>query len=148
MQNIHDLTNTADAANIAHAGLSNLANITSFEVSSYLPVFMFMVIGILVGIVPMLLGWLVSRKQPNAAKNAPYECGFSEFEDARIQFDIRYYLIAILFIIFDLEAAFLFPWGAALKDIGWTGFIAMLVFLAEFLLGFFYAWRKGAFDWE
>ncbi len=119
-----------------------------FSIAEYLPVLMFLCIGVMIGIVPMTLGKILSRHQPNAIKNAPYECGFEEFEDARIQFDIRYYLIAILFIIFDLEAAFLLPWGVSLKDISWAGYLSMFVFVAEFLLGFIYAWRKGAFDWE
>ena len=119
-----------------------------FQLQEYLPIIMFIMVGIAVGIVPMALGKLLGRNNPYSSKNAAYECGFEEFEDARMQFDVRYYLIAILFILFDLETAFLFPWGASLQDIGWTGYFAMLVFLAEFLLGFIYVWRKGALNWE
>jgi NADH-quinone oxidoreductase subunit A len=128
--------------------LNTASTLLNFDLMSYLPVFIFMIMGVIIGVAPMAIGRLLSRKMPSEAKNAPYECGFSEFEDARIQFDIRYYLLAILFIIFDLEAAFLFPWGASLDQIGWFGYFAMIIFLLEFFLGFFYAWRKGAFDWE
>jgi NADH-quinone oxidoreductase subunit A len=83
-----------------------------------------------------------------AEKGSPYECGFEAFEDARMQFDVRYYLVAILFIIFDLEIAFLFPWAVALEDIGVTGFVAMMVFLGVLVIGFVYEWKKGALEWE
>jgi NADH-quinone oxidoreductase subunit A len=119
-----------------------------FELHSYLPVIMFIFVGIAIGVVPMALGKVLGRNNADAAKNSAYECGFDEFEDARMQFDIRYYLIAILFILFDLEAAFLFPWGASLNEIGSLGYFSMLVFLLEFLLGFVYVWRKGALNWE
>jgi NADH-quinone oxidoreductase subunit A len=119
-----------------------------FEIQEYIPVALFIIVGILVGILPMSLGKILGKSNPYESKNAAYECGFEEFEDAHMQFDVRYYLIAILFILFDLETAFLFPWGAALSDIGWGGYIAMLIFLAEFLLGFIYVWRKGALNWE
>jgi len=119
-----------------------------FEIQEYLPVFLFILLGIGIGIVPMALGKLLGRSNPYGEKISAYECGFEEFEDARMQFDVRYYLIAILFILFDLETAFLFPWGASLTEIGLAGYLAMLVFLAEFLLGFIYVWRKGALNWE
>ncbi len=118
------------------------------NLAAYFPVFLFLLIGAGVGIALMFLGKLLGPNKPNSAKNAPYECGFDVFEDARMKFDVRYYLVAILFIIFDLETAFLFPWGVALKDIGWPGFIAMMLFLVEFLLGFAYIWRRGGLDWE
>ncbi|MCK7495423.1 MAG: NADH-quinone oxidoreductase subunit A [Comamonadaceae bacterium] len=88
------------------------------------------------------------RNRPDAEKNCPYECGFEAFEDARMKFDVRYYLVAILFILFDLEIAFLFPWAVALRDIGASGFWAMMVFLAILVVGFVYEWKKGALDWE
>ncbi len=119
-----------------------------FELQEYSPILMFIILGVLIGLAPMAIGKLLSKSAPDAQKNSTYECGFEEFEDARMQFDVRYYLIAILFILFDLETAFLFPWGAALPEIGWAGYIAMLVFLGEFLLGFIYVWRKGALRWE
>ena len=118
------------------------------NLDQYLPVLLFIFVGIAVGVVPLVLGYILGPNRPDAAKNSPYECGFEAFEDARMKFDVRYYLIAILFILFDLETAFLFPWGVALKDIGWPGFIAMGVFLLEFIVGFVYIWKKGALDWE
>ncbi len=118
------------------------------NLSAYFPVFLFLVIGVGVGLALMSLGKLLGPNKPDSEKDSPYECGFPAFEDARMKFDVRYYLIAILFIIFDLETAFLFPWGVALKDIGWPGFAAMMVFVLEFVLGFAYIWKKGGFDWE
>ena len=115
---------------------------------NYFPVLMFVIIGIMVGIVPILLGKLISPNRPDPEKNSPYECGFEAFEDARMKFDVRYYLVAILFILFDLEIAFLFPWGIALREIGMFGFGAMLVFLAILVVGFIYEWKKGALEWE
>jgi NADH-quinone oxidoreductase subunit A len=102
----------------------------------------------LVGVAPQLIGALLGPHKPDAAKNSPYECGFEAFEDARMKFDVRYYLVAILFILFDLETAFLFPWGVALRDIGWEGYASMVVFLFVFIVGFVYIWKKGALDWE
>jgi NADH-quinone oxidoreductase subunit A len=119
---------------------------------NYFPVLMFILVGILVGVVPLLLGGGVSRlvgvHRPDAEKLSPYECGFEAFEDARMKFDVRYYLVAILFILFDLEIAFLFPWAVVLQEIGFFGFMAMLVFLAILVVGFVYEWMKGALDWE
>ena len=120
--------------------------------SNYLPILIFLVVA--TGLATLLLvlgsglGRLSARERNDPAKLSPYECGFEAFEDARMKFDVRYYLVAILFIIFDLETAFLFPWGVALRDIGWPGFLSMMVFLLEFLLGFAYIWRKGGLDWE
>ena len=118
------------------------------NLDQYLPVLLFILIGIAVGIVPLVLGYILGPNRPDPAKNSPYECGFEAFEDARMKFDVRYYLVAILFILFDLETAFLFPWGIALRDIGWEGYIAMAIFLLEFIVGFAYIWKKGALDWE
>ena len=92
--------------------------------------------------------FLVARQRPNTEKLSPYECGFDPFDDARIRFDVRYYLVAILFIIFDLEVAFLFPWAVSLGDIGMFGFWSMIVFLAVLTIGFIYEWKKGALEWE
>ena len=105
-------------------------------------------VGLAVGVAPMVLGKLVSPNRPDSEKNSPYECGFEAFEDARMKFDVRYYLVAILFILFDLEIAFLFPWAVVLKEIGLFGFLAMLVFLAILVVGFVYEWMKGALEWE
>jgi NADH-quinone oxidoreductase subunit A len=117
-------------------------------VEQYLPVLLFIVIGIAVSVAPMVLGRLLGPSRPDSAKNSPYECGFEAFEDARMKFDVRYYLVAILFILFDLEIAFLFPWAVALKKIGAVGFWAMMIFLSILVVGFIYEWKKGALDWE
>ena len=117
-------------------------------VQNYLPVLLFILLGLSVGVVPPLLGKLLAPSRPNPEKNSPYECGFEAFEDARMRFDVRYYLVAILFILFDLEIAFLFPWAVVLKDIGLPGFVAMMVFLAILVVGFIYEWVKGALEWE
>ena len=115
---------------------------------NYLPILIFIAIGIAVGIIPVVLGFLLGPNRPDAQKNSPYECGFEAFEDARMRFDVRYYLVAILFILFDLEIAFLFPWAVVLDSIGMFGFLAMLLFLAILVVGFIYEWKKGALEWE
>jgi NADH-quinone oxidoreductase subunit A len=109
---------------------------------------LFILVGLAVGVGPLVLGKLVSPNKPDSEKNSPYECGFEAFEDARMKFDVRYYLVAILFILFDLEIAFLFPWAVVLQEIGLSGFIAMLVFLAVLVIGFIYEWKKGALEWD
>ncbi|RYF75617.1 MAG: NADH-quinone oxidoreductase subunit A [Comamonadaceae bacterium] len=118
------------------------------NLASYLPVLLFILVGIAVGIAPQVLGYVLGPNRPDAAKNSPYECGFEAFENARMQFDVRYYLVAILFILFDLEIAFLFPWAVALKEVGPAGFWAVVIFLAILVVGFAYEWKKGALDWE
>jgi NADH-quinone oxidoreductase subunit A len=122
------------------------------NLDQYLPVLLFIVVGVAVGVIPQVLGWVLSGaagyNKPDAAKNSPYECGFEAFEDARMKFDVRYYLVAILFILFDLEIAFLFPWAVALREIGPVGFWSMMVFLSILVVGFVYEWKKGALDWE
>ena len=115
---------------------------------NYLPILLFIIIGCFLGTAPLLIGRFVSVKKPDSEKNSPYECGFEAFGDARLPFDVRYYLVAILFIIFDLETAFLFPWAVSLRDIGWFGLTAMGVFLFLLVLGFVYEWKKGALEWE
>jgi NADH-quinone oxidoreductase subunit A len=115
---------------------------------SYLPVLVFIAVGIFVGVAPIALGWVVAPNRPDPQKNSPYECGFEAFEDARIQFDVRYYLVAILFIIFDLEIAFLFPWAVVFQTLGWSAIAAMGIFLALLTVGFIYEWKKGALEWE
>jgi NADH-quinone oxidoreductase subunit A len=119
---------------------------------NYFPILLFIFVAIAVGAAPMLLGWvastLVGVNRPDSEKLSPYECGFEAFEDARMKFDVRYYLVAILFILFDLEIAFLFPWAVVLGEIGLFGFIAMMVFLGILVVGFIYEWMKGALEWE
>ena len=114
----------------------------------YLPVILFIMVGAAVGVAPQVLGFVLGPRKPDPAKNSPYECGFEAFEDARMKFDVRYYLVAILFILFDLEIAFLFPWAVALREIGPLGFWAMMIFLAVLVVGFAYEWKKGALDRE
>ena len=114
----------------------------------YLPILIFLVIAIAVGIAAVLLSWIAGPSSPDPEKLSPYECGFEPFEDARVRFDVRYYLVAILFIIFDLEVAFLFPWAVSLGDIGTFGFWSMVVFLGVLTVGFAYEWMKGALEWE
>ena len=115
---------------------------------NYLPIIIFISVAALLGVLMLLLGFLFGRGQKSKAKLSPYECGFDEFEDARIPFDVRYYLVAILFIIFDLEIAFLFPWAISLGQIGLFGYISMMIFLFILTVGFIYEWKKGALDWE
>ena len=114
----------------------------------YLPILLFILVGLTVGVVLLSVGSVLSPNRPDPAKLSPYECGFEAFEDARMKFDVRYYLVAILFILFDLEIAFLFPWAVVLPEIGFFGFAAMMVFLAILVVGFVYEWKKGALDWE
>ena len=120
--------------------------------TQYLPILLFLGVALVLSsafvFLPMLVSRLTGAHNPTAEKLSEYECGFPAFEDSRAQFDVRFYLIAILFIVFDLEAAFLFPWAVSLDSTGWTGWIAMMVFLAELGLGLAYAWKKGALEWE
>jgi NADH-quinone oxidoreductase subunit A len=119
---------------------------------SYLPILMFLAIGCAVGVGAIVTSGALARisgaQNPDSEKLSPYECGFEAFEDARMKFDVRYYLVAILFILFDLEIAFLFPWAVALREIGPAGFWAMMIFLLILVVGFAYEWKKGALDWE
>jgi NADH-quinone oxidoreductase subunit A len=116
--------------------------------AEYFPILLFILVGVAFGVAPMVLGKLLAPSRPDPEKLSPYECGFEPFEDARMKFDVRYYLVAILFILFDLEIAFLFPWAAVINDIGFAGFISMMVFLAILTVGFIYEWMKGALEWE
>ena len=115
---------------------------------NYFPILLFILVGLGFGVVPMLAGWLLGPSRPDAEKLSPYECGFEAFEDARMKFDVRYYLVAILFIIFDLEIAFLFPWAVVLDQLGWAAIASMSVFLGLLVVGFIYEWKKGALEWE
>jgi len=114
----------------------------------YLPVLIFIGVGIFFGIVPMMMGAIMGPRRPDKEKLSQYECGFNAFEDTHMPFDVRFYLVAILFIIFDLETAFLFPWAVVLHHIGWFGFLAMMAFLSILVVGFIYEWKKGALEWE
>lgn len=115
---------------------------------NYLPILIFMCVTLFMGSVFIILGKLLGPSRPDAEKNSPYECGFEAFEDSRMKFDVRYYLVAILFIIFDLEIAFLFPWAVVLDQIDTFGLLAMAIFLAVLVIGFIYEWKKGALEWE
>jgi NADH-quinone oxidoreductase subunit A len=114
----------------------------------YFPILLFILFGLAVGAVLLTVGNALSPNRPDPEKLSPYECGFEAFEDARMKFDVRYYLVAILFILFDLEIAFLFPWAVVLPEIGFFGFVAMMIFLAVLVVGFIYEWKKGALEWE
>jgi NADH-quinone oxidoreductase subunit A len=120
--------------------------------AGYLPILLFLAIALVISCVfvfaPMVAQRFTGAYKPSAEKLAEYECGFPAFEDSRSQYDVRFYLVAILFIVFDLEAAFLYPWAVSLQHTGWVGWTAMMVFLAELALGLAYAWKKGALEWE
>ncbi|MAM34292.1 MAG: NADH-quinone oxidoreductase subunit A [Micavibrio sp.] len=116
--------------------------------SEYFPILVFLLVAGGMSLVMVLLSLFAAKQKPDAEKNAAYECGFDAFDDARSRFDVRYYLVAILFIIFDLEIAFLFPWAVSLGKIGLFGFWSMVVFLGVLTIGFIYEWKKGALDWE
>lgn len=122
------------------------------DLSQYLPILLFLAVAlVLSGLFvfgPMALSGVTGTHKPSAEKLAEYECGFPAFEDSRSQFDVRFYLVAILFIIFDLEAAFLFPWAVSLDTTGWAGWTGMMIFLGELALGLAYAWKVGALEWE
>ena len=116
--------------------------------AEYLPTLLFLIVATGIGVALIVIGNVLGPKRPTAEKLSPYECGFPAFEDSRMRFDVRYYLVAILFIIFDLEIAFLFPWAVSLDRIGVYGLVAMGIFLAVLVVGFIYEWRKGALEWD
>ena len=128
--------------------LGSRENVMNSFYLEYLPIAVFIIIAFGLSILFAFSSWLVSKQNPDAEKLSPYDCGFEPFEDARVKFDVRFYLIAILFIIFDLEIAFLFPWSVALSAIGLYGFFSMLVFLFLLTIGFIYEWKKGALEWD
>ena len=115
---------------------------------NYLPILIFIGVAMFIGGAMMLMGRMLAPHHPDSEKLSPYECGFEAFEDSRMKFDVRYYRVAILFIIFDLEIAFLFPWAVALQEIGMFGFLSMMLFLGILVIGFIYEWNKGALEWE
>ena len=114
----------------------------------YLPLAVFIGVALVIGLALMVAPFLVAVRNPDPEKVSAYECGFDAFDDARMKFDVRFYLVSLLFIIFDLEVAFLFPWAVAFKEIGAVGFWAMMIFLAILTVGFIYEWRKGALEWD
>lgn len=120
--------------------------------AGYLPILLFLAVALALSasfvVLPMIVSRFTGSANPYPDKVAEYECGFPAFEDSRSQFDVRFYLVAILFIIFDIEAAYLFPWAVSLEEIGWVGWASMMIFLVELGLGFAYAWKKGALEWE
>jgi NADH-quinone oxidoreductase subunit A len=116
--------------------------------ASYLPIIIFIAVAAVIGIALMVAPFIIAYRAPDAEKLSAYECGFNAFDDARMKFDVRYYLVSILFIIFDLEVAFLFPWAVSFGKIGWFGFWSMMVFLGVLTIGFIYEWRKGALEWD
>ena len=118
------------------------------NLDQYLPILLFILVGVGVGIIPQVLGYILGPNRPDSEKNSPYECGFETFGDSRMKFDVRSYLIAILFILFDLEIAFLFPWAIANGAVGMVGFVTAMIFLTILTVGFIYEWKKGALDWE
>ena len=116
--------------------------------AEYFPILLFILVGLAVGVMPVMLGKMLGPSRPDPEKLSPYECGFEAFEDARMKFDVRYYLVAILFILFDLEIAFLLPWAVVINEIGLAGFFSMMLFLGILVVGFIYEWMKGALEWE
>ncbi len=116
--------------------------------SDYLPIVIFVGLAAVIGLALLVAPFLVAYKKPDPEKVSAYECGFDAFDDARMKFDVRFYLVSILFIIFDLEVAFLFPWAVAFKDVGWFGFWSMMLFLGVLTIGFIYEWKKGALEWD
>ena len=118
------------------------------NLENYFPVLLFLLVALFFGVFSLFLGRILAPHRPDAEKNSPYECGIAPFDDARMKFDVRFYLIAILFILFDLETAFLFPWASAMKDLGWEAFVAIMIFLAELVAGVWSIWTKGALTWE
>ncbi|MCF6257427.1 MAG: NADH-quinone oxidoreductase subunit A [Gammaproteobacteria bacterium] len=115
---------------------------------NYVPILVFLLLGLIFGIAPIAMAYMLGPQRPDDAKLSPYECGFEAFEDSRMKFDVRFYLVAILFIIFDLEIAFMFPWAVVLEELGVYGFWVMFVFLAILVVGFAYEWKKGAMEWD
>ena len=116
--------------------------------ASYLPLIIFIAVAAGIGLALMIAPFIIAYRRPDPEKLSAYECGFNAFDDARMKFDIRFYLVSILFIIFDLEVAFLFPWAVSLKEMGWFGFWSMMVFLGVLTIGFIYEWKKGALEWN
>jgi NADH-quinone oxidoreductase subunit A len=120
----------------------------AYLANEYIPIFIFILIALVMGVMPLMMTTILAEQKPDAEKLSAYECGFEAFEDSRMQFDVRFYLIAILFVVFDLESAFMIPWAIVLNKIGLFGFVEMVLFLLILLVGYIYAWKKGALQWE
>jgi NADH-quinone oxidoreductase subunit A len=120
----------------------------AYLANEYIPIFIFILIALVMGVMPLMITTILAEQKPDAEKLSAYECGFEAFEDSRMQFDVRFYLIAILFVVFDLESAFMIPWAIVLNKIGLFGFVEMVLFLLILLAGYIYAWKKGALQWE
>jgi NADH-quinone oxidoreductase subunit A len=133
---------------LASPRMNQTAQMLNPLLAHYLPLVVFLGVALLIGAALMIAPFLVAVRNPDPEKVSAYECGFAAFDDARMKFDIRFYLVAILFIIFDLEVAFLFPWAVAFKEAGLYGFWAMMIFLGVLTIGFIYEWRKGALEWD
>ena len=116
--------------------------------AEYFPILVFLAVALGLGVVLLTLGGILGPREADSEKDSPYECGFEAFEDTRSRFDVRYYLVAILFIIFDLEIAFFMPWALVLDELGTFGLVAMIIFVLELIVGFFFVWKKGALEWE
>jgi NADH-quinone oxidoreductase subunit A len=132
---------------LAHASLAQ-ASLATTVLADYLPLVVFLGVALFIGLALLVAPFLVAYKNPDPEKLSAYECGFNAFDDARMKFDARFYLVAILFIIFDLEVAFLFPWAVTFGDLGWFGYSSMMIFLGVLTIGFIYEWKKGALEWD
>jgi NADH-quinone oxidoreductase subunit A len=137
------------ASQAAHEGAAAVSRSAMNELLlDYLPLAIFIAVALVIGVVLLVVPFIVAYQQPDPEKLSAYECGFNAFDDARMKFDVRFYLVAILFIIFDLEVTFLFPWAVAFKQVGAYGFWAMMLFLGVLTIGFIYEWKKGALEWD
>ena len=134
----------ADSRSMLQATSSNLSNF----LLDYLPIVILLGVGLVMALVFLAVAKILAPSSPDAEKVSTYECGFNAFDDSRMKFDVRFYLVAILFIIFDLEVVFLFPWATNLENLGFYGWAVVMIFLAELVIGLVYAWKKGALDWE
>jgi len=139
-----DLEEKAGASTVAGTGM----NVMTELLGAYVPIAIFIGLALVIGLALLIAPFAIAYKNPDPEKLSAYECGFNAFDDARMKFDVRFYLVSILFIIFDLEVAFLFPWAVSFGDIGWMGFWSMMAFLGVLTIGFVYEWKKGALEWE
>jgi len=136
------------AVSMLYSGFAAIGWTMNELLSSYLPIVIFIAVALVIGLALVVAPFLIAYKNPDPEKLSAYECGFNAFDDARMKFDVRFYLVAILFIIFDLEVAFLFPWAVSFGDVGMLGFWSMMIFLGVLTIGFIYEWKKGALEWD